>query len=221
MAHLIRRRGLSIGSELQSVMNQLSSKQKRAAPRVLLYIYNRPLALTCGIFRPTILISTWMVECLDRQELEAVLAHELQHVVRRDGLVILLATILRDAFFYLPASQVVHRQLQQEKELLCDDQAVQLTRRPLALASALAKVWLQTVDEPSFARMGGASLLVEAHASIQSRIQRLLAWREIMKTPSASPLSFPLSVAALMTIPLVQGANFLLVLVIIGCIPFA
>jgi beta-lactamase regulating signal transducer with metallopeptidase domain len=221
MVRLIARRGISIGPELQGVADRLSKKQKIPSPRVLLCISDRPLALTCGIFRPIILLSTWMVEYLDQQELEAVLAHELQHVARRDSLMILLATILRDAFFYIPTSWIVYRQLQQEKELLCDEQAVGLTHRPLALASALAKVWLQALDEPGLAKMSAAQSLVGADASIHGRIQRLLASPNVMKTPSASPLTIFVSVAAAVTILLVQGANFFLILVIMGCIPFA
>src|SRR3546814_19887548 len=47
---------------------------------------DRPLALTFGIRRPTVLLSDWMVRCLDVHELESVLAHEVGHVVRRDSL---------------------------------------------------------------------------------------------------------------------------------------
>ncbi len=84
---------------------------------------------------------TWMIEHLDRRELEAVLAHELEHAARHDSLVIWFATVLRDAFFYLPTSRVAYHQLQHEKELACDDLAVGVTHWPLALASALAKAW--------------------------------------------------------------------------------
>src|SRR3546814_9657752 len=47
---------------------------------------DRPLALTFGFRRPTVLLSDWMVRCLDVHELESVLAHEVGHVVRRDSL---------------------------------------------------------------------------------------------------------------------------------------
>ena len=57
------------------------------------------------------------------------------------SLVIWFATVLRDAFFYLPTSRVAYHQLQHEKELACDDLAVGVTHWPLALASALAKAW--------------------------------------------------------------------------------
>ena len=95
------------------------------------------------------LLSTWMVDHLDQQELEAVLMHELVHVRRRDYLLNWVALLLRDAFFYLPTSRIAYRQLHYEKELASDDLVAQSTKRPLALASALTKVWLSLVDDAS------------------------------------------------------------------------
>ncbi|GHO95812.1 hypothetical protein KSF_058600 [Reticulibacter mediterranei] len=53
--------------------------------------------------------------------------HELEHVARRDYLIMFLATVLRDAFFYMPTSWIAYRQLQREKELVCDDLTVGVT----------------------------------------------------------------------------------------------
>jgi beta-lactamase regulating signal transducer with metallopeptidase domain len=187
---------------------------------VLLYVYDRPLALTCGLFRPTVLLSTWMVEHLDRRELEAVLAHELEHVARRDYLVTWLATMLRDAFFYLPTSWAAYRQLQQEKELACDDLAAGATHRPLALASALAKVWQHAVEGPRFARLGTAQSLTGVDESINDRIERLLA------TPQPLPKTAPVrigmwsgSIAALVGLLVLEAANVAIMLTLMGCGP--
>ncbi|MFL5658677.1 MAG: M56 family metallopeptidase, partial [Ktedonobacteraceae bacterium] len=172
MSRVMARSGVPAGSELQVLANDLAERLGAARSRVLLHIYDRPLALTCGLFRPTVLLSTWMVEHLDRRELEAVLAHELEHVARRDYLMTWLATMLRDAFFYLPTSWAAYRQLQQEKELACDDLAVGATHRPLALASALAKVWQHAVEGPHFVRIGTVQSLTGAGESINDRIER-------------------------------------------------
>jgi Zn-dependent protease with chaperone function len=180
MRRLMTQCALFADPHLQELADSLAQRVGSVSPRVQLSRSDRPLALTSGLFKPTIVLSTWMVEHLDQRELEAVLVHELQHVARHDYLIIWLATMLRDAFFYLPTSWVAYRQLQHEKELACDDLSVHVTRRPLALASALTKVWLQTVGEPELARLGGAQALTRAEASIDGRIQRLLA-------PSPSP----------------------------------
>jgi len=171
MNRLVARSGTPAGPELQALADRLAERLSVPELRLRLCAYDRPLALTCGLFRPTVLLSRWMVECLDRRELESVLAHELAHVARRDYLVVWLATVLRDAFFYLPTTWAVYRQLQHEKELACDDLAVGVTNRPLALASALAKVWQQALSRP---HLEVAQLLVGTSEPIEGRIDRLL-----------------------------------------------
>src|SRR5262245_46845505 len=141
MYHILARRSVSAAPALQRLVDHQAKQVKVSPPRARVCVFNRPLALTYGLRRPTLLFSTWLLENLDQRELEAVVAHELAHVARHDYLVVWLATILRDAFFYLPVCRAAYRQLQTEKEFACDDFAVGLTRRPLALASALAKVW--------------------------------------------------------------------------------
>jgi len=219
MAQIVTYRGLPASPEFQMLVHDLARQFNAKKPRVLFYEYNRPLALTCGIFQPTILLSSWMVEHLDQYELEAVLAHELEHVARRDYLVIWLATMLRDAFFYVPTSWVAYRQLQQEKELACDDMAIGATRRPLALASALAKVWLHAAEGPRFPQFSIAQPLVGVSESINGRIERLLDPPEPTKSTlhrqrGTSSVSIP-AVGLL----ILEAANGILLLALMGCGP--
>ena len=76
------------------------------------------------------LLSTWMVDHLDQQELEAVLMHELVHAHRRDYLLNWVALLLRDAFFYLPTSRIAYRQLHYEKELASDESGGTVNEAP-------------------------------------------------------------------------------------------
>ena len=125
------------GPEFSATVTRLAHALGIAPPHVQLSGQSGPLAFTYGIRRPAIVLSPWMADHLDQAELEAVLAHELAHIARRDALFGWIAQLLRDAFCYLPTSWVAYRQLQCEKEVACDDLALQLTHRPLGLASAL------------------------------------------------------------------------------------
>ena len=134
------------------------------------------------------LISTWMVDHLDQQELEAVLMHELVHVHRCDYLLNWIALLLRDAFFYLPTSRIAYRQLQHEKELACDDLVVQATKRPLALASALTKVWLHLVDDSPSTIMQtllGRSERAAGVGWVLGRPRRVIDWKSVQKRVAA------------------------------------
>lgn len=169
--HVVARQGYAVGGELETSVTHLAAALGIPSPRVLIYTIPGPLALTYGIWHPTLVLSPWILEHLDRREREAVLARELAHIARRDALIGWIAHLLRDAFCYVPTSWAVYRQLQQEKELASDDLALCLTHRPLGLVSALAKVWQATVHLPSRSTQPA---LVGMDRSIEGRITRLL-----------------------------------------------
>lgn len=135
-----------------------------------------PLAVTGGLRWPTIVLSRWLVEQLDRRELEAVLAHELAHVARRDHLARWLGRLLRDATVYLPSSWYAWRVLEADEELEADALAVELTERPLAMASALGKVWQQASTAP-LAMAGLPSVAGSSALLLEQRLARLLEGR--------------------------------------------
>jgi Zn-dependent protease with chaperone function len=221
------------GPELRSLAGRIAHQLGLPEPRVLVCPHGRPLALTWGLCRPTLLLSAWMVERLDARELEAVVAHELGHAARRDYMAIWVATVLRDAFFYLPASWVAFRQLQREREFACDDLAVAVTRRPLALASALTKVWqhVLTWPLPAAGRPQSAPAvqgLLEAGAptqSIERRIERLLAGSRLatpavlLGTGRSRVLGLGLSTSALAGLLTAEAMNVAVLLAPMGCGP--
>jgi Zn-dependent protease with chaperone function len=219
MARLVDRWGIPAGPELEALAEDLARQLRAPRPRVLVGAFGRPLALTCGLVRPTLLLSTWMVERLDQRELEAVLAHELGHAARRDYLVVWLATLLRDAFLYLPTSWGAYRHLQREKEPACDDLAVGATRRPLALASALAKVWGQVAGGTG---LGLPQALADEDDAIELRIERLL------EDPGATPdrtgsrvMAIGVGTLALAGLLALEGLSLAVMLAPMGCGPVA
>ena len=199
---------------LQALADRLAEEMGTSHPRVLLYASDRPVAVTWGWRCPTILLSTWMVNRLDARELESVLAHELGHAARLDYPVLWLATVLRDAFFYLPTSRMCYRQLQTDKEIACDELAASVTQRPLALASALAKVWHEAVGGPAF---GMVQALVGTREWIEERIERLVrgAWRNPVDPPGSDPRArtFGIASSALVALMIVQAVALIAILV--------
>jgi len=217
MYRLVARSGVPAGPALQAWADELAEQLGAPRPHVRLCTHDGPLALTCGLFRPALLLSTWMIDHLDRRELESVLAHELAHAARRDYLVIWLATMLRDAFCYLPTSWAAYRQLQREKELACDDLAVGATHRPLALASALAKVWHQALGGTT---LGTAQALVGTSESIEGRIERLLDTSELsLDKPRPRRMALGVGAAALVGLLALETANVAVMLAPMGCGP--
>jgi heat shock protein HtpX len=112
---------------------------------------------------PTLYVTTGLLDALDADELEAVLAHELSHVAHRDALVMTIAAapgiwVLRGvthgwrdepfrALFALPALALlaavaapfalVARVLSRVRERAADEGAARLTGSPAAVSAAL------------------------------------------------------------------------------------
>jgi Zn-dependent protease with chaperone function len=91
--------------------------------------------------RQVLALSPSLLELLDEEELEGVVAHEMVHFLRRDNLMGWVPLVFRGLMFYNPVALSVFRGIAQENEKACDDRAVALTHKPLALAVALIKVF--------------------------------------------------------------------------------
>jgi beta-lactamase regulating signal transducer with metallopeptidase domain len=156
-------------------LSTLAERLRIDPPAVRMLAIHVPLAMTGGLHQPAIVLSRWILKQLDRWELEAVLAHELAHVARRDPLIRWLGRVLRDATIYLPSSWYAFRVLETDEELEADALAVELTGRPLAMASALGKVWQHGSVAPRAA--GSLSGYAGPSALLERRLMRLIEGR--------------------------------------------
>lgn len=96
--------------------------------------------LTIGWLKPAILLPIGFVNQLSFAEVEAVLAHELAHIARRDWVFNLLQAFVETLFYYHPAVWWVSQVIRRERENACDDTALTATGNPLAFARALVQV---------------------------------------------------------------------------------
>lgn len=126
---------------LVGILNDLCRRSDIRVPRVVVTRDRFARSFTMGYRSPVIVLSEGLLDVLDQQELETVVAHELGHIDRADSLVTWLTVFLRDLMFFTPLVFWIFRDLTAEKEKASDDFAVRLTGRPLAFAEALIKVW--------------------------------------------------------------------------------
>lgn len=147
-------------------------------PRVLVVDGAIGGAAVLGVRDPILLLDSAALQRLDAEELEGVIAHELAHVARRDNLVAWAVAVVRDVAFFVPGAGWAVRALHREREAAADQDAVEVTGRPAALASGL----LQVVELAGGARRvpHGCAALVPS-SSVVDRVQLLL--REDQPTP--------------------------------------
>ncbi len=120
-----------------------------------------------GWLRPVILLPISALTSLTPQQLETILAHELAHIRRHDYAVNLVQSLIEILLFYHPAVWWVSRQMRLERELCCDDLAVEVCGDAFTYARALTR--MEELRNPAphlaMAATGGALL---------QRIERLL-----------------------------------------------
>ncbi|MFD1563687.1 M48 family metallopeptidase [Haloarchaeobius amylolyticus] len=142
---------------LRATVSRLAAQADVPPPTVRIGSSATPRAITVG-YRPatsTVVVSRGLLETLDDRELEAVLAHELAHIVNRDAAVMTFlalpaasatATVARhvaNPVLAIPAAvtYAVSRWcvafVSSFREYVADDGAVAITGDPAALASAL------------------------------------------------------------------------------------
>lgn len=100
----------------------------------------QPMAALQGLVRPTVLISTGLMERLDPRELRAVVAHEAAHWVQGGNVRVLVVWFFRALQAASPFALVLFRTLSEAREVAADSLAAAVTRRPEMLASALLKL---------------------------------------------------------------------------------
>lgn len=105
-------------------------------PERLVRLAESPLpAFTLGAFRPRVFVNDKLETILTRDELVAVLAHEGEHLRRRDPLRLSVMRFVSKALFWLPAVRALELQLSEETELRAD--AAASRKSGMATASAL------------------------------------------------------------------------------------
>ncbi|MFA9388354.1 MAG: M56 family metallopeptidase [Prolixibacteraceae bacterium] len=130
-----------------------------------------PLAnvpLTLGTIKPVILFPVAAFTGLSVKDVEAIIAHELAHIIRHDYLFNILQSIVEILFFYHPAVWMISAQIRSERENSCDNIAIQLTGDKVAYVKALAAVQINQMEQGQLA-MAFAS----PKSSLLQRIKRL------------------------------------------------
>lgn len=153
--------------EWQQKLDRLIHQLRVSRPARLLVSSLVEVPTVVGWLRPVILMPVGALTGLPAAHIEALLAHELAHVRRRDYLVNILQSVAEAVLFYHPAVWWISGEIRTERELSCDDIAVAACGDALTYARALAELESQRPAhrEPALAATGAPLLL---------RIRRLI-----------------------------------------------
>jgi heat shock protein HtpX len=213
--------------DVYAIVRDLAERAGQPMPRLYLSPSPQLNAFATGRnpHHAAVCINLGLYQALDRDELEGVIGHELQHVYNRDILIGSVAAMIGTAITYLAlalrwipifgssdnrgpnplvaivasivapiVAMVIQASITRSRESLADHTGAELTGKPLALASALAKLEAGSND-PRLLRAGGTP--AEANQAMQHMyIAAPFGGRAAMKLFSTHP-PIPERIAAL------------------------
>ena len=180
--------------DVEEVVATLSARVGlREVPQVLLLPPGLAGAFATGLKPGRILVSEDLIEELESDELEGIMAHEIAHLYSRDVAVICGAGFLRDLVAWNPVAHVAFRRLCVDREYEADRRAAALTGAPLSVASGLLKAIELTKRRRGFAQRAVLAA-VRPGALVSRRVNGLIAVAD--GRTSAAPSGFLPFVAA-------------------------
>jgi beta-lactamase regulating signal transducer with metallopeptidase domain len=141
-----------------------------------------PLAM--GVWRATVILPVSAVSGLPKDELEAVIAHELGHIRRCDYVWNLAQTAIESTLFFHPAVWWVSRTVRERREACCDEIAVQSCAGATVYARALLRLEEQRTRKLQLAlALGGCG------GSLLQRVRKVLGEESGMEDRMTSGVS--------------------------------
>jgi uncharacterized protein (TIGR03435 family) len=154
-----------------------------------------------GMIRPVLLWPEGLSERLDDLQIEAIMAHEIEHIRRRDNLASALHALVQALFWFHPAVWWMDSKMNEERERACDETVIEKSAQPEKYAEGILTVCAFCLESPlpCVAGVSGSDL--------KERILR------IMSNRSGSALTLGrravLTAAAVLTLALPIGFGML------------
>ncbi|KRF38637.1 M56 family metallopeptidase [Paenibacillus sp. Soil787] len=105
--------------------------------------YKAPIAMTIGLWKPRMILSSGLMDMLEPNELLAVIEHEKCHMRHRDPLAIFLLSMISKSMWYIPIFAWMADKYPIMIELRADKYAITQMKQSTHLGSALLKLLKQ------------------------------------------------------------------------------
>ncbi len=144
------------------------------------------LAMAVGGKPPYVLVSRGLLDLLEKDEMETVLAHEVMHLKHHDAQFKVFSRIFSRILFFDPFSKFFDPAVHREREYLADEMGARSTRRPASLASALLKIantGMPTKPAWGLSILGPSRGVFSRYPPLKERVRRLVVLSELLRPP--------------------------------------
>jgi len=153
-----------------------------------------------GIWKPVLLLPEGIAERLTPEQLEAILAHELRHVYRRDNLTAAIHMLVETVFWFHPAVWWIRARLVEERERACDEGVLRSGSEPQAYAESILKVCEFYLSAPACAAgVTGGELKRRIEGIMENRFGLKLGFgkRALLAMAALAAVAVPLTLGVI------------------------
>jgi bla regulator protein BlaR1 len=154
-----------------------------------------------GIRTPVLLWPAHLTTGLSHAHIEAIVAHEVCHIVRRDNLLALVQIAVTAAFWFHPLVWWIGKRLVDERERACDERVLARGRPPGTYAESILETCRLCIASP-LVNVSGVT-----GGDLKRRIVRIV--KHVPVAPFGVPKKIALGLAVLLTVfvPILGGAG--------------
>ena len=187
---------------VQKIVAELGQRMGMTGDLELLASERVACPISFGMAPAKIILPKRVVNNARKSELEPMLAHELAHIKRYDYVVNLLQRILEVIFFFHPLFQLVSRNLTKEREHICDDWVIFLTKKRKGYAACLTLL-LEEATFPQNVFLGMATH--NSQREIVRRIEMILSKQRKIQTSIRRKAVLAILLVGCLLMPLMAG----------------
>jgi len=152
-----------------------------------------------GLLHPVLLLPEGIAERLTPQQLDAVVAHELCHVRRRDNLFAAIHMVVEAVFWFHPLVWWIGARLVEERERACDEEVLRLGNEAHVYAEGILNVCKFYVESPLVCVSGVTG------ADLKRRVRDILDGSAALHLSRAKKIALVIAGAAAIGAPVIVG----------------
>jgi bla regulator protein BlaR1 len=152
-----------------------------------------------GILKPVLLLPEGITGRLTAAQLEAVLAHELCHVRRRDNLTGSIHLAVETVFWFFPLVWWMRARLVEERERACDEEVLRLGSEPQTYAEGILNVCKSYLAAPAHCVSGVTG------SDLKKRVQTILTEGVGSELSIAKKVALTVAGMAALAAPVIVG----------------
>ena len=154
-----------------------------------------------GIFHPVLVLPEGILGRLTREQLDAVVGHEMCHVRRRDNMTFAIHMVVETLFWFHPLVWWIGTRLVEEREQACDEAVLQSGSKAAVYAEGILNVCKSYVESPlgCVSGVSGADLKKRIARIMAKHMGQRLSFRRklILMTAGILSVGLPLALGAL------------------------